>query len=117
MTEVLTADLAQIPWLHVVSRTSAASSAAQQRAVTEIAASLGVRYILEGSVAQANGRMRVTAQLIDASRDEHVWAHLYERPAQNVLATQEEVAAAIVRDLTAELAQDEGDLAIRTTER
>jgi TolB-like protein len=108
MTEVLTADLAQIRWLHVVSRTSAAGVAAQRRPAAEIATSLGVHYILEGSVAQANGRMRITARLIDAFRDEHVWARRYERAAQDVFATQEELAAAIVRDLTAELAQDEG---------
>jgi TolB-like protein len=117
MTEVLTTDLAQLRWLHVVSRTSAASVAAQKRAATEIAASLGVHYILEGSVTQANGRMRITALLIDAFRDEPVWTHRYERSAQDVLATQEEVAAAIVRDLTAELAQDEGDAPISRTKR
>ena len=67
---------------------------------------------------QANGRMRITALLIDAFRDEHVWAHRYERAAQDVLATQEEVAAAIVRDLTARLAaQDEGDAPISRTGR
>jgi TolB-like protein len=117
MTDLLTADLAQIRWLHVVSRTSAASVAAQRRAATEIAASLGVHYILEGSVAQSNGRMRITALLIDAFRDEPVWARRYERAAQDVFATQEEVATAIVRDLTAELAQDEGDASIPTTGR
>ena len=117
MTEVLTTDLAQLRWLHVVSRTSAASVAAQKRAATEIAASLGVHYILEGSVTQANGRMRITALLIDAFRDEPVWTHRYERSAQDVLATQEEVAAAIVRDLAAELAQDEGDAPISRTKR
>lgn len=117
MTDLLTADLAQIPWLHVVSRTSATHSAAQHLALTEIATSLGVRYILEGSVAQANGRMRITAQLIDALRDEHVWAHRYEGSAQNVFATQEQIAAGIIRDVTAELAQDEGDPPFPGTER
>jgi TolB-like protein len=52
--------------------------------------------------------MRITVRLIDAFRDEHVWARRYERAAQDVFATQEEVVAAIVRDLTAELAEDEG---------
>lgn len=61
--------------------------------------------------------MRITTLLIDAFRDELVWAHRYERAAQDVFATQEEVATAIVRDLTAELAQDEGDTPIRTTGR
>jgi TolB-like protein len=59
--------------------------------------------------------MRITARLIDAFRDEHVWAHRYERAAQDVFAAQEELAAAIVRDLTAELAQDEGYTPIPTT--
>lgn len=67
-----------------------ASVAANQRAATEIATSLGVHCILEGSVAQSNGRMRITTLLIDAFRDEPVWACRYERAAQDVFATQEE---------------------------
>jgi TolB-like protein len=115
LTEVLTADLAQLRWLHVASRTSATFSAAQPRSVADIASSLGVRYILEGSVAESNGQLRVTAQLIDATRDEHVWARRYERQGVDLFRAQEEVAEAIVRDLTDLLGNDEGDMPLATS--
>jgi TolB-like protein len=115
MTELLTADLAQLRWLRVVSRTSAAHSASQSRSTADIASSLGVRYILEGSVAQSDGQLRVTAQLIDATRDEHVWARRYERQGVDLFRAQEEVVEAIVRDLTDVLGNDEGDMPLATS--
>jgi TolB-like protein len=115
MTEVITTDLAQLRWLHVVSRTSATHSASQPRSASDIAASLGVRYILEGSVAESDGRLRVTAQLIDATRDEHVWARRYDRQGVDLFRAQEEVAEAIVRDLTDLLGNDEGDMPLATS--
>lgn len=113
MTEILTANLAQVPQLHVVSRTSATNFKGQQLSVTAIAAALGVRYIVEGSAAESDGNVRITVQLIDAARDEHVWARSYERTAQNILAVEEDVAAAIVRDLTTALL-DKGDVPVST---
>jgi TolB-like protein len=115
ITEVLTTDLAQLRWLHVVSRTSASHSASQPRSATDIAASLGVRYILAGSVAESDGHLRVTAQLIDATRDEHVWARRYERQGVDLFRAQEEIAEAIVRDLTDLLGNDEGDMPLATS--
>jgi TolB-like protein len=115
ITEVITADLAQLRWLRVVSRSSAAYSASQPHSAADIASSLGVRYILEGSVAESNGRLRVTAQLIDATRDEHVWARRYVREGVDLFAAQEEVARAIVRDLTDLLGNDEGDMPLATS--
>jgi TolB-like protein len=115
MTAVLTADLAQVRWLRVVSRTSATHSVSQPRSTTDIASSLGVRYILEGSVAESGGQLRVTAQLIDATRDEHVWARRYERQGVDLFKAQEEVAEAIVRDLTDLLGNDEGDMPLATS--
>jgi TolB-like protein len=115
LTEVLTTDLAQVRWLHVVSRASATYSASQPRSAGEIAASLGVRYILEGSVAESGGQLRVTAQLIDATRDEHVWARRYDRQGVDLFRAQEEVAEAIVRDLTDLLGNDEGDMPLATS--
>ena len=115
ITEVITTDLAQLRWLRVVSRSSAAYSASQPHSATDIASSLGVRYILEGSVAESNGRLRVTAQLIDATRDEHVWARRYVREGVDLFAAQEEVARAIVRDLTDLLGNDEGDMPLATS--
>jgi len=113
MTEILTANLAQVPRFHVVSRTSAMNFKGQQVSVTDIASALAVRYIVEGSAAETDGSVRITVQLIDAARDEHVWARSYERRAQNILAVEEDVAAAIVRDLTTAIL-DKGDVAIST---
>ena len=101
MTEVLTTDLAQVPRLHVISRTTAMSTKGQQRPLAEIASTLGVRYVLEGSVIQTDDRIRVTAQLIDAARDEHVWARRYDVAARDLLGAQAQVAGQIVRDVTA----------------
>jgi TolB-like protein len=116
MTDILTTTLAQLPWLHVVSRTSAARSARAEQSLAAIAMKLGVRYVLEGSVMQSGDRVRITAQLIDAARDEHVWAGRYERRAGDVLGVQEDVAAAIVRELAATLAA-EGDTPLPTSGR
>jgi TolB-like protein len=115
MTEILTADLAQIPQLRVLSRTSATNTDTQKRSVPDIAATLGVRYVLEGSVAQADGKVRITAQLIDASRDEHVWARRYDRPARNILDIQDEVAAAIVHDLATAVVNADEAVAVQTS--
>ena len=82
MTEALIADLAQIPSLRVISRTSSMSYKQSQRPLREIAGELGVRWIIEGSVVLREGRVRVTAQLIDARTDEHRWARIYDRAAE-----------------------------------
>ena len=115
MTEILTADLAQLPQLRVLSRTSATNVDTQKRSVPDIAATLGVRYVLEGSVAQADGKVRITVQLIDASRDEHVWARRYDRAAKNILDIQDEVAAAIVHDLATTVVNADEAAAVQTS--
>jgi TolB-like protein len=108
MSEILTTQLAQLPGLHVASRTSAMTFRGQQASVREIAAALGVRYILEGSTAEIDGIVRVTAQLIDAARDEHLWARTYDRRAENILTVEDEVATAIVRELNATYFERDG---------
>lgn len=69
----------------------------------EIAQELGVDFIVEGSVAKAEDRVRITAQLIDAATDEHVWARSYDRSLRDLLSLQSEVAATIVREVNAAL--------------
>jgi adenylate cyclase len=96
--------LSRIEALSVTSRTSAFAFKSQSElSVPDIAASLGVRHILEGSVRKAADTIRVTAQLIDARSDQRVWSETFDRQltAQNVFAIQDEIAAAI----TAALAQ------------
>ncbi len=96
--------LSRVAELRVTSRTSVLKYAGdKQEDVRAIAAELGVNFILEGSVRKSGNRVRVTAQLIDARDDEHVWAENYDRDMDDVFAIQTEVAQAIVKALRASL--------------
>jgi TolB-like protein len=103
MTEAIIADLAQVTGLRVISRTSSMQYKSQVKSVPQLAKELGVDMIIEGSFVRAGGRVRVTAQLIDAVRDEHIWARSYDHPADDVLGLQGQVAATIARDVRAAL--------------
>lgn len=106
--EILT-DLAKVADLKVISRTSVMSyrGAVAQRNLPDIARSLGVANILERSVQRAAGRVRVTAQLIDARTDTHLWAEKYDRDLVDVFAIQSDIAQAIVTQLRAKLSPQE----------
>ena len=95
MTDTLITYLARHEDIHVVSRTSTMQFREPRPSVPEIARALGVNFVLDGSVIKADGRVRITAQLIDARRDEHVWVESYERPLREVLTVQAEVANVI----------------------
>jgi len=103
MTEALIAELAQIHALRVISRTSAMHYKGTTKTVPEIARELGVDGIVEGSVMRAGERVRITAQLIHAASDRHLWAHSYERDLRDVLGLQSEVARAIAREIQVKL--------------
>jgi TolB-like protein/predicted Ser/Thr protein kinase len=107
MTEALIAELARIRALRVISRTSVMRFKGTTQSIPEVAATLGVNTIIEGSVLQAGDRVRVTAQLIDAETDEHLWAESYERDMSDVLALQSEVARAIASEVEVELTPSE----------
>lgn len=109
MTEALITELAQIRALRVISRTSVMRFKETTQSIPEVAAVLGVNTIIEGSVVQAGNRVRVTAQLIDAKNDEHLWAQSYERDISDVLALQSEVARAIANEVRVELTPDEAE--------
>ena len=105
--EILT-DLAKIADLKVISRTSVMQyKNTVSRNLREIGEQLGVTYVLEGSVQRMAGRVRVTAQLIDARSDAHLWAEHYDRPLDDVFAIQSEVAQAIADQLNAKLSPEE----------
>ncbi len=104
MTEALTAELAQISGLHVISRTSTMRYKQQRKSIPEVAEELDVDFVVEGSVVRANERVRVTAQLINGRTDEHVWARSYDRRLRDVLSLQATVAAAIASELKGVLA-------------
>lgn len=107
LTEEVTADLAGVSGLRVLSRTSATQLKASGREVRSFARELGVRYLMEGSVRKAGDRVRVTAQLIDAVGDEHVWAKKYDGTFSEVFEIQESVARAVVEALRVELSAGE----------
>ncbi|PYK65843.1 MAG: hypothetical protein DME50_07630, partial [Verrucomicrobia bacterium] len=103
--EILT-DLAKIADLKVISRVSVMhykSPASAGRNLRQIARDLGVANIVEGSVQRAGNRVRVSAQLIDARNDVHLWAEHYDRPLDDVFAIQSEIAKAIADQLRAKL--------------
>jgi TolB-like protein len=104
MTEALIAGLAQVDGLHVVSRTSSMRYKGEHKALPAIARELGVDLVVEGSVVRDNARVRVTAQLIDAASDVHLWARTYDRPLSDLLSLQSEVASEIAASIQASLA-------------
>ncbi len=93
--------LAKLDNLHVASRTSAFQFKNTDIGVPEIASQLNVRHVVEGSVRKAGDTLRITAQLIDANGDKHLWSETYDRPltTQNIFEIQDEIAAAVVEAL------------------
>jgi TolB-like protein len=104
MTDELITDLASISALRVISRGSVMQFKGAQRPPTpEIAKLLNVDAVVEGSVMKHGDRVRITAQLIDAPADQHLWAKSYERDSRDVLALQDELASAIASEINAQL--------------
>lgn len=103
LTEDLITDLSRIPELFVIARNSAFAYKGKAREVREIAEELGVRYLLEGSVRHAAGRVRINAQLVDASSGDHLWAERFDRELGDIFAVQDEVTARIVEALLGRL--------------
>jgi TolB-like protein/class 3 adenylate cyclase/Flp pilus assembly protein TadD len=105
--EILT-DLARVADLKVISRTSVMQyKTGTKRNLREIATDLGVAHVLEGTVQRAGNRIRVSAQLIDARTDSHLWAERYDRNSEDVFAIQSEVAKNIVAQLKVNLSPSE----------
>jgi TolB-like protein len=105
--EILT-NLAKIADLKVISRTSVLSyKAGNPRNLREIGQQLGVAHVLEGNVQRADGKVRVSAQLIEASTDKHIWAGTYDRELANVFSIETELAQAIAGELQAKLTTSE----------
>ncbi len=98
--------LAGIKGLRVASRTSAFSFAETNTPIPEIASQLNVNHVLEGSVRKQGMRVRITAQLIDASNDKHLWSGTYDRKLDDIFAVQEEIANAIGAALLGALGMD-----------
>jgi TolB-like protein/Tfp pilus assembly protein PilF len=103
MTEALITELAQIVPLPVISRTSVLRYAKSRKPLTQIAEELNVDGIVEGTVFRFGKRLRITAQLLHAPTDRHLWASSYERDFRDVLNLQREVAEAIAREIGGQL--------------
>jgi TolB-like protein/Tfp pilus assembly protein PilF len=107
MTEALITDLSKIRVLKVISRTSAMQYKGVKKPLPQIARELGVDGIVEGSVLRVGDRVRITAQLIQAATDKHLWAETYDRDLRDILALQGEVAQAIANQIRIELTPQE----------
>ena len=99
ITEDILTDLSKIKGLRVASRNAVARYRGEAVDLQKVAAELGVRAVLEGSVRRAGGRVRITAQLINASDGFHLWAERYDRTMEDVFAVQEEIASSIAEAL------------------
>ncbi|MBI4626499.1 MAG: TIR domain-containing protein [Verrucomicrobia bacterium] len=110
MHEDILTDLSNIRELRVTSRTTAEQYRGTKKTLRQIGQELGVAYVLEGSVRRAGGKVRVTAQLIDARTDEHVWANKYDRDLSDIFSIQSELAQAIAGELKLALSPQEKSL-------
>jgi eukaryotic-like serine/threonine-protein kinase len=106
MTEALILTLAQIDAFRVASRTSVMRFKGTRTPLPEIARALQVDGVVEGTVARSGGRVRITAQLIDAGTDRHLWARSYERELSDVLTLQGEVARAIAEEIRGQVTHE-----------
>ncbi len=103
ITEDIITTLSKIPGLAVIARNSTFAYKGNSVSVKDVAAELGVRYVLEGSVRRGGDRMRITAQLIDATDASHLWAERYDRKVEDIFEVQDEITRHIVVALQAEL--------------
>ncbi len=107
LTEDIITQLAKIKSFKVISRTSVMQYKQNSKSLKEIGKELGVTVLLEGSVQRAGNQLRITAQLINASTDEHLWAESYDRPMKDIFAVQTDIATQIASALRVNLSQQE----------
>ncbi len=103
LSEELLNLLSKIPKLKVISRTSSFSFKNSELPITSIAEELKVSYILEGSVRKNGDQLRITAQLIDATTDKHIWSKNFDKELENIFAIQDQVAQAVTKALELQL--------------
>ena len=96
MVEDIITALSRLRWLFVIARNSSFTYKGRAVDVKQVGRELGVRYVLEGSVRKAGGRVRITAQMIDAETGIHLWAERYDRAIDDIFALQDEVTMRVV---------------------
>ena len=114
LTEDIITSLSRVPDLFVIARNSTFTYKGKPVKVQQVAEELGVRYVLEGSVQRSGDNLRITAQLIDALKGNHLWAHRFDRRAENFFAMQDEITREVLIELRVKLTA--GDFA-RTVSR
>ena len=110
--EIITA-LSRFKWLFVIARNSSFTFKGKAVDIKEVGRRLGVRYVLEGAVRKASGRVRITGQLIDAVTGAHLWADRFERDLTDIFALQDEVTVAVVSAVQPKVLQTEIEMATR----
>jgi TolB-like protein len=113
MSEELIDALVKVEGLRVPARTSSFSFKGKNQSIQTIAHELSVSNVLEGSVRKAGSRLRVTAQLINASNGFHIWSDTYDREVKDVIAVQDEIAQKIVGALRITLSRSGGSALIQ----
>jgi adenylate cyclase len=107
ITEDIITDLSKVSMLHVLSRNTTFTFKGKATDLGQLARQLKVGYVIEGSVRKAGGRARITAQLIDAGNDSHIWGERYDRELNDIFALQDEISQAIVAALKVRLLPEE----------
>jgi adenylate cyclase len=109
ITEDIITELSKVSGLFVIARHSAFTYKGRSVTLKQVGRELGVRCVLEGSVRKAGNRLRITAQLIDAMTDHHLWAERYDRNLENIFDVQDEVARSVASALAVALKPEEGE--------
>ena len=107
ITEGIITALSSVPELFVIARNSAFTYKGKPVMVKQVAEELGVNYVLEGSVQESGGKVRITAQLIDALTGRHLWAESFDRKLEDIFALQDEITMKIITELRVKLADGE----------
>jgi adenylate cyclase len=115
ITEELTASLSRLSNLFVISRNTAFFYKGKAVKLPDLSRELGVQYVLEGSVRKADGQVRITTQLIDATTDHHLWSERYDRPLTDIFTLQDEIVQKIVTTLKLQLSLWEQGILVRKT--
>src|SRR5215468_9631034 len=107
VTEDLITGLSKVSGLFVIARNSVFTYKGRAVQIREVGRDLGVRYVLEGGVQRSGNRVRITAQLVDATTGYHIWAERYDREVRDIFALQDEVSREIVRAMAVKLTEAE----------